>query len=193
MINMGKYIPAEKLKTKIKERIEEAQSLYKPSLNPFWAGQISAFQSCLNILDSLQQEQPELPTIKGWIARDDLDRLGLYDQKPTRKTKLGAFSGVVHPWEIGDTWIGRFSLDQAAKPLFPNLCWTDDPMEVEIMFNPIQEQPEVDLDAEIAIYLNRNVLNRINNSDIIEDFTTIEAGELASHFYELGLNARKEE
>jgi len=141
MINMGKYIPAEKLKTKIKERIEEAQSLYKPSLNPFWAGQISAFQSCLNILDSLQQEQPELPTIKGWIARDDLDRLGLYDQKPTRKTKLGAFSGIVHPWEIGDTWIGRFSLDQAAKPLFPNLCWTDDPMEVEIMFKPIQEQP----------------------------------------------------
>ena len=49
-----------------------------------------------------------------------------------------------------------------------------------------QEQPEVDLDAEIAIYLNRNVLNRINNHDIIEDFTTMEAGELASHFYELG-------
>lgn len=56
-----------------------------------------------------------------------------------------------------------------------------------------QEQPEADLDAEIAIYLNRNVLNRINNSDIIENFTTMEAGELARHFYELGLNARKEE
>lgn len=56
-----------------------------------------------------------------------------------------------------------------------------------------QEQPEVDLDAEIAIYLNKNVLNRINYYDIIEDFTTMEAGELASHFYELGLNARKEE
>lgn len=56
-----------------------------------------------------------------------------------------------------------------------------------------QEQPEVDLDAEIAIYLNRNVLNRINYSDIIENFTTIEAGELACYFYELGLNTRKEE
>lgn len=55
-----------------------------------------------------------------------------------------------------------------------------------------QAQPDVDLYAEIASYLNRNVLNRINNSDIIEDFTTIEAGELARHFYELGLNARKE-
>ncbi len=58
-------------------------------------------------------------------------------------------------------------------------------------WNSSEEQPEVDLDAEIAIYLNRNVLNRINNADIIEDFTTMEAGELAEHFYELGLKARK--
>lgn len=56
-----------------------------------------------------------------------------------------------------------------------------------------QEQPEVDLEKEIDSFLNRNVLNRINNSDIIEDFTTMEAGELARHFYELGLNARKKE
>ena len=90
-----------------------------------------------------KQEQPSLPTIKGWIARDDADRLGLYDQKPTRKTELGDFSGIVHSWVIGDTWIGRFSLDKTAKPLFPNLCWADDPIEVELIIKPIQEQPEV--------------------------------------------------
>lgn len=107
---------------------------------------ISEYKHLQNIITSLQQEQP---TIKGWIARDDAGRLGLYDQKPTRKTEPGAFSGIVHSWVIGDTWIGRFSLDKTAKPLFPNLCWTNDPTEVELTIKPIQEQPNVKLENEI--------------------------------------------
>lgn len=74
--------------------------------------------------------------------------------------------------------------------------WSEDDLRELAMyfyFDRNNKQPEVELDAEIAIYLNRNVLNRINNSDIIEDFTTIEAGELAQYFYELGLSARKDD
>lgn len=141
-----------------------------------------------DIVDFVLKKYTEgLPTLKGWVARDDADRLGLYDQKPTRKTELGAFSGIVHPWAIGDTWIGRFSLDQAAKPLFPNLCWTDDPMEVEIMFKPIQEWPEVDLEKEI--------LDWIGDEDSCKNgkWTWYECNKMLRHFYELGLNARKEE
>jgi hypothetical protein len=85
----------------------------------------------------IKNYKPFLPTIKGWIARDEADRLGLYDQKPTRKKELGAFSGGVYSsWVIGDDWIGRFSLDQTAKTLFPNLCWTNEPIEVELIIKP---------------------------------------------------------
>jgi len=49
------------------------------------------------------------------------------------------------------------------------------------------------IETEIAIYLNKNVLNRIQNDDTIQDFTTFEAGEIACHFYNLALeDVRKE-
>lgn len=86
----------------------------------------------LSFIESMEKEY----TIKGWVARDSEDRLGLYDQKPTRKTELGSFQGIVNSWVIGDTWIGRFSLDQTTKTLFPNLCWMDEPIEVELMIKP---------------------------------------------------------
>ena len=193
---MSKYIDAEKLITKIEKSKNELKSLmsklYYAANYKEWKAKLSGYNKILSFITSLQQEQLELPTIKGWIARDDADRLGLYDQKPTRKTELGAFSGIVHPWAIGDTWIGRFSLDQAAKPLFPNLCWTDDPMEVEIMFKPIQEQPEVELEKEITPSLVENMLCEFGVQSI-EDVDSECLADIARHFYELGLNARKEE
>ena len=54
-----KYIDAEKLKAEIQKRIEETKSM-KPSFDQFWTGQISAFKGCLSIIDSLQQEQPDV-------------------------------------------------------------------------------------------------------------------------------------
>ena len=53
-----KYIPVEKLKAEIQNRIEETKSM-KPSFDQFWAGQISAFKGCLSIIESLQQEHPD--------------------------------------------------------------------------------------------------------------------------------------
>jgi len=95
-----KYIEAEKLIAEI-ERLNslvpyESKDRHNEGLH-------DAYKAVKNAITSLQQEQPELPTIKGWIARDDAGRLGLYDQKPTRKTELGTFSGTVHSWVIGDT------------------------------------------------------------------------------------------
>ena len=49
------------------------------------------------------------------------------------------------------------------------------------------------VEVEIAKYLNRNMLNRIQNDDTIEGFTTIEAGDLAQHFYNLALEDVKKE
>lgn len=47
------------------------------------------------------------------------------------------------------------------------------------------EKP-MNLDEEIAIYLNRELLNRIKNDDTIDGFTTFDAGEIACYFYDLG-------
>ena len=126
-----KYIDTEKLIDEIKGL--QCEQGFEDGMEE--RGYQIAIKDIFNIIDSLQQEQPSLPTIKGWIARDDADRLGLYDQKPTRKTEPGVFSGIANSWVIGDTWIGRFSLDQTAKTLFPNLCWKDDPIEVEFSIN----------------------------------------------------------
>ena len=58
---MKRYIDAEKLKAEIQKRIEETKSM-KPSFDQFWAGQISAFKGVIKIAESLQQEQPSLPS-----------------------------------------------------------------------------------------------------------------------------------
>ena len=60
---MSKYIDAEKLIAEIERRIEETKSM-KPSFDQFWAGQISAFKGVRNIIDSLQQEQPDIDLSK---------------------------------------------------------------------------------------------------------------------------------
>ena len=70
---------------------------------------------------------------EGWIARDSADRLGLYDQMPTKKRELVPFIGeVVENWVIGDDWIGRFSLEGTTKRLFPNLKCDDKPCKVRV-------------------------------------------------------------
>lgn len=188
------YIDAEKLKAKIRKHL--IPTILDRDYDEWEKGKDAGLQQAIGIVESLQQEQLELPTIKGWIARDDADRLGLYDQKPTRKTELGAFSGTVHSWVIGDTWIGRFSLDQTARTLFPNLCWTDDPMEVELMFKPIQEQPEVDLEKEIRDYFSKwdyDFYNRVITMDNDTVATLLSIQNVARHFWKKGYNARKEE
>ena len=50
-----------KLIAEIERRIEETKSM-KPTFDQFWAGQISAFKGALKIVNSLQQEQPSLPS-----------------------------------------------------------------------------------------------------------------------------------
>ena len=51
----------------------------------------------------------------------------------------------------------------------------------------VQEQPEVDLEKEVEKYL-------LDNADFVIKSTSNEmVNTLARHFYELGLNARKED
>ena len=56
-----KYIPAEKLIAEIERRIGEVENECKNSKRPQYSlfGKINGFEQVLNLLSSLQQEQPE--------------------------------------------------------------------------------------------------------------------------------------
>ena len=59
-----------------------------------------------------------------------------------------------------------------------------------------QEQPEVDLEEEVRIYCGSSFrfnYDEFNDSFYSNAFEFDDVVELARHFYELGLNARKED
>lgn len=64
---MKQYINKDILAAKIENRIKETESM-RPMVDPFWEGQISAFDSMLKILDTLEtknvEEKFECPNIK---------------------------------------------------------------------------------------------------------------------------------
>ena len=195
-----KYIDAEKLIAEIDKRL----SIFEHGIAyDCWA-------SCKKVVESIQQEQP-MPDSTKLIELWHQDKEMLKEKDFRNEPWILAYNAFMcgfgrglavkqqgqpvhsHYTKVRETKTGKLFLAEysieAAEWYEAGTGNAYSISDVEI----IKDQPEVDLDAEIAIYLNRNLLNRINNSDIIEDFTTMEAGELAEHFYELGLNARKEE
>ena len=63
---------------------------------------------------------------------------------------------------------------------------------IDIITSLQQEQPEVDLEKEITPSLVENMLCEFGVQSI-EDVDSECLADIARHFYELGLNARKEE
>ena len=72
------------------------------------------------ITDKVFEEISAVPTIKGWVARDENGQLRFYCKHPEKRNTF---------------WLpisGRYmSLDQS---LFPDLKWPDPPIEVELPF-----------------------------------------------------------
>ena len=54
-----KLINKDKVVEKIKKRIKETESM-RSMVDPFWEGQISAFDSVLKILDTIETEEVDL-------------------------------------------------------------------------------------------------------------------------------------
>lgn len=55
-----KYIDAERLKAKLDEHYRKYQSKYMETRNPYTQGLIDALDLAEQVIDSLQQEQPEV-------------------------------------------------------------------------------------------------------------------------------------
>lgn len=198
---MSKYIDADKLIAEIEKLLAKAKNdEEKAFTKKDAAGHLAAVTKtavCVKIkklIATLQQEQPN--NMIQWTG-DNLKEVIDFTGKSPR------FGEWFKSWEEYEKYV--HSHNDILKLFCGNGNHYEVPVGAWIVKTPDgynlpsvakyihQDQPEVDLDAEIAIYLNRNVLNRINNSDIIEDFTTMEAGELARHFWNKGFYARKEE
>lgn len=74
----------------------------------------------------------KLPTIRGWIAREDAylnkGRLLLFGDKPSRDGNCG--------------WKGECFYTVLANYLFPYVTWYGDPIEVELIINPIKRKED---------------------------------------------------
>ena len=90
---MKRYINKDVLAAKIENRIKETESM-QSMVDPFWEGQISAFDSVLKILNTLEIIEVDLDLeITLWanaipeIRLDDVERLAKYFYELGLKTK----------------------------------------------------------------------------------------------------------
>lgn len=79
---MGKYIDADKLKVDIKKRYDEMLNRAKIDANnaEYWNGKADSYRAIYDLIDSLQQEQPEVnleEAITDYYGRmpDDEDKI----------------------------------------------------------------------------------------------------------------------
>ena len=90
-----KLIDKDVLATKIENRIKETKSI-RSMVDPFWEGQISAFDSVLKILDTIEVKKMDLDYIK-----KELDEL-IKIHKPNGDFGWGTLYNVAtHFFELG--------------------------------------------------------------------------------------------
>lgn len=152
---MNKYIDAEKLKAEIERHIKHYEKL---NCDDFKNGELYICQELLSFVKSLQQEQP-----KKYIELNGIK----YREVPAKTNDK-----ICKDCD--------YFLDNGTCELVDCPCIDDN-----TILERLNEQPEVDLEEEIAIYL-RTFSSSFGNG--IEY-----AKNIARHFYELGLKARKEE
>lgn len=147
-----KCIPADKLIAEIKKRKIQHEIDYSNGDETEFH-RVVEDNAILECIASLQQEQPKFK------VGDTIHKIG---------------ENTVFPMTIERISDGDYVCDNAHS--FINIKYQDDYELVQ------QEQPEVDLDKEIEMYISNG----------LRDHAFL-VPSIARHFYELGLNTRKEE
>lgn len=162
---MSKYIDADKLKAEIERYENTAIDAYNPKGEDadFWHGKVVACEDIKTFIDSLQQEQPIQVCTLTWKDINDLERI---------------INNVHYEFRNG---IGEKSFGEEVLERFRE--------------ERDEQEPEEDLEKEVskwwdAFFKEPDFKFRKHRAHIV---TNDEIIKLARHFYELGLNARKEE
>lgn len=156
-----KIIDADRLKAEIERRIHEISHPLKEGYEVQSIGKIDGLSELLEIIDSLQQERPEIPKI---------ETAEYYYHK-----------GVCEGFSRGSA--------DALKILEEFMKRKADPVIVIKQ----QEQPEVDLEKEISRFLSNATMMNKGEWKGKYPISKMGFGVVARHFFNLGLNARKEE
>lgn len=165
-----KYIEADRLKEKLDEHYRKYQSKYMETRTPYTQGLIDALDLAEQVIDSLQQEQPDFPTtdkeIDIFLATHPKVEVPnkyktpdwLWDEQERPKINIpSAGSGAM------GTTPPKFKLD-------------------------VKQDLPVGLEKEIKEYLEK--LGG-GHGGFVDDLTDDDLTGFAHHFYELGINARK--
>lgn len=114
-------LTCEKSKVLYRFRMAEACKIGNNPESDYWIG----YSKAIKDLFGLEGEPCVTPNdadtvIRGWVARDVDGNLFMYCTKPERDENLQA-------------WIGRCADFDLRNSLFPDLTWSDNPQEVEII------------------------------------------------------------
>ena len=199
---MAKYIDADKLIAEIERQKHELELSIQSQGDYGQSCHIVAYDNILSLINSLQQEQPKLTQVpyieketqkKGWldygllISEIGLHRSNAIDRIKETKELATEIKRNVAPHDLA---ILSEYLESAGAEIV--LCclqrYCMDSMFTQDEVDEIlqQEQPEVDIVTEYD--------EKFNFDPVYGKLTNRSAGiAIARHFYELGLNVRKEE
>lgn len=189
---MSKYIDVDRLRAGINQNLSEAEVFEyndDPTIAAHFRGQALAYSTVLEGIDSLQQEQPD--NMIQWTG-DNLKEVIDFTGKSPR------FGEWFKPWEEYENYVHphnnilKLFCEDGSHYEVPIGAWivkTPDGYNVPSVARFIHakpQQPEVDLKKEYERFVASDpVYSRLTNG--------IVGKAIARHFYELGLNARKEE
>lgn len=170
---MGKYIDAERLKAEIERRLER--------YDPDYTNAGSELKELLSLITSLQQERPEDISVPKWLLKNIEDTLRIQNNINNDKEY----------WETCQDRNIRGCLNGVRKILNGEELTGMERLE------PLREQSEVDLDAKLEADIEMEVEKMIGTDYFKQllaksKFVIDVVLYTARHFYELGLNARKE-
>ena len=180
-----KYIDADKLITKIEKSKNELKSLmsklYYAANYKECKAELNGYNKILSIVSSLQQEQPEVDLMDTRIQYASVHD-GIKSFAETYSFNIDSQLFPQLSKEQQELW--RKEIEQAAVS-GGDIGIT---LARDVRYNENQSQPEVDLEKEIDKWFDM-----IGDSWNDAEWSTNDIRSTARHFYELGINARKEE
>ena len=204
-----KYIDSEKLIAEIERRREICADVAADERNEevadYYRGKEVAHDEISSLITSLQQEQPELTQVprieqetqkKGWmdygllISEIGMHRCNAIDRIKETKERATEIKRNIAPHDLAILCeylesVGAEIVLCCLQRYCMDFMFTQD--EVKEILQ--QEQPEVDLEKEIKDTCREYRINDHHEQELGKH----DIANIAYHFFNLGLNARKEE
>ena len=178
---MSKYIPADKLKAEIERQQRKLillSNTEQVDMRRDCALQNGVYDNILGIINSIQQEQPKLYKDES-LGSPDYERGFKHGRDYQAYVERKYIKNRVIEYLVNKGYPVSTNVE------IPTYQETFDMIKNATEYANQQEQPEVDLEKEIADWIGDEETCKNGK------WTFYECDRMIRHFYELGLNARK--